>query len=498
MVKVRKTITRITCASLMAMGIALGTSTVMATSAVAQDAAVEGRQFGTKAGTKVNEAQTLGTNGQYGAANALLNEALSIEGLNAYERSTIYTMLGQFYYEQDQLGQALSNFQNAINAGGMLPKEIDSLEVSIAQLMIANGQYTEGARRLEAWVNRTGQRNPKYTELLMQAWIQADNYNAALPWAEEWFRSASPKERKHFDTLNFLYNNLGMQGRQADIVKEMIVRWPEDKTLWDNWTSLLANGGRETEAFEVNKMLYLGGALTSEQDLLKIVQYYSYYDMPYQAALILEKEMNAQRISRNADRLVQLSDLFRQAREYKRALPVLEAAANASGRSKSWADYGEALYNEGDCGKAQTAFQKAMDMGYDRGKSWMLIATCLYEEGQADERPSCDMTREQRISSPKVIKNNNAIAAFRKVPATSREYSSAKKWITFVSDENQAYEDRCEFMANLERDLCFIKMDNAEEARIFNEGKFVLEEEDQYCMPFKGAWEEARGLQSSE
>jgi len=218
--------------------------------------------------------------------------------LNAYERSTIYQMQGASYYALDQYGPAISAFENAINAGGLLPNEADSLRVNIAQLMIGNGQYAQGAQMLENYLNRGGQSKPAYTEMLVQAWVQSENYSKALPWAEKWFRAASPKERKHFDLMNFLYNNLGMQGRQADIVKQMINRWPEDKTLWDAWASMLANGGREQEAFEVSKMLYLGGALTTEQDLMKVVQYYSFYDMPFQAAQIRSKFRSSKALCR--------------------------------------------------------------------------------------------------------------------------------------------------------------------------------------------------------
>ena len=282
--------------------------------------AQEGRQFTAKAGEIVSAANELVTSNQHSAALAKLSEALALPDLNAYEKSIIYQMQGSSYYQLNQYGPAISGFENAINAGGLLPNEADSLRVNIAQLMIGNGQYAQGAQMLENYLNRGGQEKPQYVEYIMQAWVQAESYSRALPWAEKWFNRASPKERKHFDLLNFLYNNLGQQGRQADIVKQMINRWPEDKTLWDAWASMLANGGREQEAFEVTKMLYLGGALNAEQDLMKVVQYYSFYDMPFQAAQILEKEMNAGRISRSSEKMVQLSSLFRQAREYKLSL----------------------------------------------------------------------------------------------------------------------------------------------------------------------------------
>jgi tetratricopeptide (TPR) repeat protein len=118
------------------------------------------------------------------------------------------------------------------------------------------------------------------------------------------------------------------------------------------------------------------------------------------AAEILEREMQAGNISRDSDKLVQLSNLFRQAREYKRAIPILEQAASSSGTAKLYADLGEALYNEGQCQKAETAFKEAINRGYDSGKSWMLIATCRYETTQTQERLTCGMSPEEMNNAP--------------------------------------------------------------------------------------------------
>ncbi len=443
--------------------------------------AQEGRQFGAKAGEVVNEALQFINSGQHAAALGKLNQAIALPELNAYERSTIYQMMGASYYEQNQYGQAISSFENSINAGGLMPNEADSLRVNIAQLLIANGSYAQGAQMLENHLNRGGQEKPQYVEMLTQAWVQSENYSKALPWAQKWFNRANPKERKHFDLMNFLFNNLGMKGRQADIVKEMIKRWPEDKTLWDAWASMLANGGREQEAFEVTKMLYLGGALNSEQDLMKVVQYYSFYDMPFQAAQILDREMKAGRISRSSDKLVQLSTLYRQAREYEKAIPILESAASSSGQAKLYADLGEALYNEGQCQKSEKAFREAINKGYDAGKSWMLIATCRYEMTQKQDRLNCEMSEAQKDAAPITKSRQAAVEAFNNVPASSREGRNAKKWVKFISEERASIDRRCEFEKTVEKELCFQKIKGAYAEEVFV-GKLIIPEE---CAQFK-------------
>ena len=462
-----------------------GSVSVSLTAPVYAQSASEGRQFSSKAGEAVNEALQLINSEQHSAALSQLSNVLTFPDLNAYERSTIYQMQGASYYELNQYGPAISAFENSINAGGLLPNEADALRVNIAQLLIGNGQYAQGAQMLENYLNNGGQQKPQYIEFLTQAWVQSDNYARALPWAEKWFRAANPKERKHFDLMNFLYNNLGQTGRQADIVKEMIQRWPEDKTLWDAWASMLANGGREQEAFEVTKMLYLGGALNSEQDLMKVVQYYSFYDMPYQAAEILEREMNAGRISRSTDKLKQLSNLFRQAREYKRAIPILEQAASGSGDAKIYADLGEALYNEGECSQSEKAFREAINRGYDPGKSWMLIATCRYEATQKQDRLSCNMTEAQMDAAPITKTRLSALEAFQNVPSSSRENRNAKKWIKFIGAEREAVDRRCAFEIRVEEELCYQKIKGAYAEEVFV-GELIIPED---CQKFKESYD---------
>lgn len=436
----------------------------------------EGRQFSAKAGAIVNEALTAMNEDQYSVALASLNKAIALPKLNAYERATIHQMRGSVYYELDQYGSAIQAFEDAISSGGLLPKESSNLRVNIAQLLIANGQPARGAQMLEDWNRAGGVLTPKHVEYLWQAWSQAENYRRALPWAQKWFNAARPKERKHFDLLNFMYNNLNMPAQQADIVKQMITRWPMDKNLWQVWKSLLANGGREKESFEVTKMLYLGGVLDTQQEFETVVQYYGYYDMPYQAARILERELNAGTIRETPDKLVQLSDLFRQAREYKLAIPALEKAAKTANKAKLYADLGEAYYKENQCSKAETSFKKAMQLGYDQGKSWMLIASCRYDDAATETRPKCPYTAADEKTLTWSTKRIAAAAAFDNVPSSSREASNARKWMGFIAGEKSNLKRRCIFEQNIEWQNCRDDIKRAYKSE-FLDGKFTLNNE---------------------
>ena len=464
-----KTLAGATVPVLMTLAFISGPASV----AYAQETAPVSRQFSAQTGEMVLEARNFMAAEQHSAALGKLAEALALSEITPYERAMILQMQGSSYYQLGQFAPAITAFERAVSSGGLNAEELADMRVKIAQLMIADGRHAQGAQALENYLNNGGQEKPEYVERLTQAWSQAEEHARALPWAKKWFAAANPKERKHFDLMNFLYNNLGQSAQQADIVKQMISRWPDDRTLWDAWASLFVAAGQDEDAFAVTKLLYLGGALTTEAEVLKVVQYYSYYEMPYQAAQILEKELNAGRVTRDMDKLVQLATLFRQAREYGRAIPVLEAATQSGGSGAVYAQLGEALYNEGLCLRAETAFKKAIDRGYEAGKAWTLIATCRYEDVQKQEKLSCAMSPAEKADAPKTKARESAIAAFENVPPGSKDHRAAKKWVSFIQSERLTFDKRCEFEERVRREECFKDIRRAYDGQ-FVDGKFTL------------------------
>lgn len=194
--------------------------------ACAQD--TPSRQFSKESGRVVNVILENMNADQYSAALTKLNEVIELPALNPYEKSVIHQMRGQALYELKRNEEAIQAFEDAITAGGLLPNEAKQIRLNIAQLHIGEGNHVVGAEMIEQWERDGNQLKPNHVELLVQAWVSADEYGRALPWAEKWFEAADPKERKHFDLLNFLYNNLGLSVRQSILVDEMKKQWPDE------------------------------------------------------------------------------------------------------------------------------------------------------------------------------------------------------------------------------------------------------------------------------
>jgi len=409
----------------------------MTATAIAQDDDEEqenDRTFSSEIGQIVLEAQEALNSDNFAESVNQLTRALE-RGPSDYERGIILQMRGQAYYQMDQTMRAVSDWEQALRVPTVTAEERNQLTVNIGQIYIIEGRFQEGARLLEEWLRN----NPPRENILMMlasAYAQNDQFREALPHAEQAFEMANPKERKHFDLLNYLYSSLNMPERQADIIRQMLNRWPEDKNLWNAWVSMLAEGGRGEEAFEVNKIMYVNGMLNTENDILRLVQYYSFYEVPYRGAQILEREINAGRVEQDQQNMELLINLWRQAREYDEAIPALEQAAAAAPDGELYEQLCEAYYSEAQYNEAETACRNALNKGgVDRpGDLWVLIGNSLYE-------------RDNRAAAKE---------AFQRGTQYGHSRSTANGWLQFIREEERAAEARVEFQETVKREECII------------------------------------------
>lgn len=230
--------------------------------------------------------------GDYDAALSQIDKTLQNPSLTSYEKATLLQMKGQAHYQLNQYQETIQAFEDAISSSGLLKSKTSQLRLTIAQVLISEGEYQRGAEMMEQWGRAGNEFKPIHVHQIMDAYIQGQHYELALPWAERWFQDARPKVRKHYDLLNFLYNNLGQNEKQIETIKAMAERWPDDKTLSDSLASLYARNGQEREAFEVTRKYYLTGLKThTENEILILVKYHSHYNMPHEAARILDEEI---------------------------------------------------------------------------------------------------------------------------------------------------------------------------------------------------------------
>ena len=91
--------------------------------------------------------------------------------------------------------------------------------------------------------------------------------------------------------------------------------------------------------------------------------------------------MNAGRITKSYERMELLANLYQVAREFDKAIPVIEEAARMNNSGAMYERLGRSYAELQEWGKAEDALTKALNAGgiKDRGLAWVLIGQSRYE-----------------------------------------------------------------------------------------------------------------------
>lgn len=422
------------------------------------------RTFSARIGEIVLEAQEFQNNDQFQQSITALDRALGMSDINPYERAVSLQLRGRAYYELEQVTRAIQDWQAAIQTGAMITDEIVNLRINIGQLLIAEGRYNEGIRELEQAVSVGGvdSVNVGVARMLAQAYGQAERFREGLPWAERFWnlRPAGERTRGDFSLMLFYYQQLEDIPAQFRIIEGMVARWPTEKSNWRSYASLLAQTGREQDAFEANKIMYINGMFTESREIVALAQYYSYYEYPYRGAIILERELNAGAVERNQNNLQLLANMWRQSREWERAIPVLRQLAQITGAGDDYLKLAEALYQERQLAEAEDAFQEALNRGgLDRpGTAWTLLGNVRQELGRTD----------------------SALAAFREGARYPYSRTTANGWITFITNQRAAAADRVRIRERVRQDECRFAIEDLRQTAVLlgdvdESGRLVLD-----------------------
>jgi tetratricopeptide (TPR) repeat protein len=155
--------------------------------------------------------------------------------------------------------------------------------------------------------------------------------------------------------------------------------------------------------------------LEKESELVTMAQLYMQHEVPYLAAVLLDKEMGTGRVAKNAKNYRLLSQAWTLAAEDAKAIPALQHAARLSDEGELNLRLGNAHLNLGQYGECVTAIEEGIEKGGIKSpdNAQISLGMCLYNQ------------KEYRDS----------IAAFREAGKTSRSRRISQQWIGVIESD---------------------------------------------------------------
>ena len=349
-------------------------------------------EFTSKSGELYLKAETaLFQDKNYPQALQFLNQLKALE-LNCYERGAALRLSAAAKIEQKDMRGAVADLEQAIRIGAIPQGQLQSTYYSIAQLYLQSDNVVKAKEYMERWL-RTGVRptRDQYFQLAV-IFQKLDDYRGALPHAEKVLQMDGANAKPQIiDFLIFLYDRTGDRAKKAQLLERKLRMDPTNKDVWLAISGEYYQGGDERKAFEVQKAMYLAGFLKTEDELMRIVNFYNRFNAPYEAASVLEKEINAGRISDSFDKLELLANLYQVAREYDKAIPIIQRAAAKTNDGKMDERLGRSYFELRQYQKAIDAFKTALRKGNlkEPGYANILIGQSYYElDNKSEARAS--------------------------------------------------------------------------------------------------------------
>ncbi len=382
-----------------------------------------------RVGQEIQKLYEFMQNDQYNEALAGFNNLIASRGdsFSAYEKSTVYELRANVKINLENYTGALSDLQTALNTNGLPPARNNQLRYYIAQLNFQAEQYQTAISGLNQWIQLartcgvTVDPNAYYLLAAAYTQISPPNYRQAVGPAEQAVAGMGAEPRKgYFDLLNLVYSELGNNAKRAPLLERMVNYWPEDKGYWTQLSGAYSVQNKDREAFSVLEVAYRAGLIETENEILTLVQYYSFFDNPYRGARLLEREMNAGNVKRVQKNLVLLSQLWSQSREHKKSIPILREAANNASNGELSYRLGMVLLADEQYAASERALVTALNKGgmdrKDTGDAWLLLGTARFSQAGPSDTAIWSRARQ----------------AFVRAQAYDNARRRASDWITYI------------------------------------------------------------------
>lgn len=344
--------------------------------------------------TEINDALTAE---DFATAAQLLGNLLNRSNLSPFERATALQMRAAVEIEAENYEQAVRTYEEIIALDAFELDRINSLRFNLGQLYAALENWPAAIENLETYLASIESRPESVLYVLAMAYVQQGDFQTARRYAEEAIAVNDAKDppeaiQSRFVLLNFIYSELNLDDLRLPLVERMVRLWPDRKNYWMQLSSLYAQQPQDEEegrAFAVVELAYHSGLLDQESEFTRLAQYYSFYNNPYRGAQMLEREMEAGNVERNADNVELLARTWFQAREHDRAVPVLQEAARLKDDGELYYQLGQTLFAREEWSEAIDALQEALERSEDLsrndiGQCYFLIGNSRYNLGQRD------------------------------------------------------------------------------------------------------------------
>ena len=281
---------------------------------------------------------------------------------------------------------------------------------------MATEQYSKAVKTLEPWLVKNSNPDVQINVLLANAYAQLKQFRKALPHIKRAIaRSKKPQESWY--QLNLaIYFELENYSAAAGVLKSLVRLYPDKKAYWHQLSSVYQQLKQYKKAVSIKHLAYQKGFISSEKDVLELVNLFLYVGSPYKAAKVLTEGIKYKKIKSNSKNWETLAYAWRMAKEFDSAVKALETASKLNDKGSLYQQLGQIYVEQEKWSQAITSLNKAIGKGglKNTGSTYLLLGMSYYEMKQLK------LAKKSFIKAAQFSKNKKA----------------ARQWLEYIKEPN--------------------------------------------------------------
>jgi tetratricopeptide (TPR) repeat protein len=329
--------------------------------------------------------------------------------LNSYEKALMWQTYGFVYSAQGKFTQAVDYFERSLAEDALSTQAQQGMLYSLAGLYQSEGRYEDALETMRTWFRYAEEPDAGAYIIVAGSFAELNRFREALPCVQLAIAAADePKE-------SWYQLELKDYRSSADVLRTMIRLWPDTERYWETLSGVYLETKEDQLALATMMAAYHRGMLDESGKILNLVRLNLYLDDPFMGGQILSEAMERAIVERNVDNLNLLRSAWSSAKEYDRAVAVMNELGSMTGDPKYFLDEAGILSERADWEGAIAAARQALDAGTKTpGRAWLLMGMAYTELDRLDE----------------------ALEAFGNARETgdTKERQNAAAWMAFVRD----------------------------------------------------------------
>jgi tetratricopeptide (TPR) repeat protein len=311
---------------------------------------------------------------------------------NAYESAQLFQRAGVIQYNLENVPKAIDYFKQVLSKAPEIPESLEAtLAFQVAQLLTSIDKFDEALKMLDKWETLCPTVVPSdyfYTRAQnLYLMNRKDEALAQIDRAIKMVEAKGEAVREPWYKLKLAIYVDKEDYKGAEDVAELLVSKYFDLRMLSQLASLYGMNGKEKEQTALMDALYSAKELNSESQYKNLAYLYLGAEAPYLAAKVMKSGVEAKAVERSAKNLEVWAVSLTQAQEVKKALPIMEEAAQKAGDGKLYATLTAIYLDAEQFEDAVASGKKALSKGglRSKGEIHMYIGSAYMNLERYDE-----------------------------------------------------------------------------------------------------------------